>query len=89
MFFKKNKHASIEERSSENETICFKVGFGSYLAEQRKKLGMNQTEFAECMGYKRLTQYLYEKDEYLDWPKEYVERLESIGIKVPDKYIKE
>lgn len=43
---------------------ALKPGFGKRLQEERKKLGLNQTDFAAPTGVKRLTQYLYEKEEY-------------------------
>ncbi len=45
---------------TQNET--FLPGFGERLKEERKRLGLNQDEFAERAGIKRLAQLQYEKE---------------------------
>jgi len=40
-----------------------KAGFGKRLREERERLGLTQQEFAERAGIKRVTQFLYEKEE--------------------------
>ena len=40
-----------------------KPGFGGRLREERERLGLTQREFAEQAGIKRVTQFLYEKEE--------------------------
>ena len=40
-----------------------KPGFGNRLREERERLGFTQQEFAEQAGIKRVTQFLYEKEE--------------------------
>lgn len=45
---------------TQNET--FVPGFGERLKDERKRLGLNQDEFAERAGVKRLAQLQYEKE---------------------------
>ena len=44
---------------------CLKSGFGGRLREERERLGITQQTFAERAGIKRVTQFLYEKEESL------------------------
>ena len=40
-----------------------KAGFGRRLREERERLDLTQQKFAELAGIKRVTQFLYEKEE--------------------------
>jgi len=40
-----------------------KSGFGKRLREEREQLDLNQDQFAKKTGLKRVTQFLYEKEE--------------------------
>lgn len=42
------------------QSESFEPGFGARLREERKRLGLNQGEFAERAGVKRLAQSQYE-----------------------------
>ena len=44
-------------------STAFKSGFGNRLKEERKRLGETQHGFAEKAKIKRVTQFLYEKEE--------------------------
>jgi len=46
------------------KSIPLKAGIGERLKKERKRLGYNQTKFAEAADVKRATQYLYEREEY-------------------------
>lgn len=50
----------IHDMPTQNET--FLPGFGERLKEERKRLALNQDEFAERAGIKRLAQLQYEKE---------------------------
>ncbi len=50
----------IPDMPTQNET--FLPGFGERLKEERKRLALNQDEFAERAGVKRLAQLQYEKE---------------------------
>ena len=59
--------------------IKLQIGFGERLARERKRLKMNQTEFAEKAGIKRVTQHLYEKE--LSNPNYgYFKKLSELGV---------
>ena len=53
-----NQLPIILDMSTHNES--FMPGFGARLREERKRLGLNQDEFAESAGIKRLAQSQYE-----------------------------
>lgn len=54
-------------------------GFGKRLKEQRKRLDLTQTEFAEQAGIKRVTQFLYENE--TNSPNvRYLKAIEDIGV---------
>lgn len=54
-------------------------GFGERLKEERKRIGLTQVQLAEKAGIKRVTQYLYEKEE--SHPNyRYLEALSRVGI---------
>jgi transcriptional regulator with XRE-family HTH domain len=57
------------------------VGFGSRLRQERKRLRLNQAEFAELGGVKRVSQHLYEQDVRLP-DLGYVFRLAEQGVDV-------
>ena len=62
---------------TQNET--FLPGFGDRLREERKRLGLNQDEFAERAGIKRLAQLQYEK-EIREPRTSYLAALGAIGV---------
>jgi transcriptional regulator with XRE-family HTH domain len=58
-----------------------KVGIGSRLQEERKRLGYNQTDFAALGGVAKNTQWFYEKDERSP-DVAYLAAIEKIGVDI-------
>jgi transcriptional regulator with XRE-family HTH domain len=55
--------------------------FGGRLAEERKRLSLNQTEFAKACGVKSASQFLYEKGDRTP-NAEYLLKAQDIGVRI-------
>jgi transcriptional regulator with XRE-family HTH domain len=55
--------------------------FGGRLAEERKRLSLNQTEFAKACGVKSASQFLYEKGDRTP-NAEYLLKAQSLGVRI-------